>query len=155
MTVDAIKDKVSAFFEPLEHQTVTLRARGYSRRLPAKCSVLAAGIEKQVSEPFRQRFDCIFKIDSASRVKGGYKRPSPETLEEIRNYISYARTINPVLRKDERDYLNTIDYNWRELNKVQRLAEASARKRLSNVVEGADIEYAHKIIESAVSSEGK
>ena len=103
------------------------------------------------------RFDLIFAMldkpdkDSDDRVARhvlstkqnaivGKETPKPISTEMMRKYITYAKTINPVLSLESQDYLRNIYNNLRQgqdsyitvrqLEALERLTEASARVKL-------------------------
>ena len=76
-----------------------------------------------------------------SRMPSWERRlPKPISTEMMRKYITYAKTINPVLSLDSQDYLRNIYNNLRQgqdsyitvrqLEALERLTEASARVKL-------------------------
>ncbi|RDD52570.1 AAA family ATPase [Nanoarchaeota archaeon NZ13-N] len=117
------------------------------------------------------RFDLIFilqdipnpEIDGiiADEILGSLKhKPQPPIpLDLLRKYIAYAKKINPewtdrAIERVKRFYLElrsrasseTIPITLRQLNSIRRLAEASAKIRLSEVVTEEDVILAESLL---------
>lgn len=181
-----------AMHEALEQQSISIAKANIQATLRAETTVLAAAnpkfgrfapydpVAKQIDLPptLISRFDLIFPIKDlpdedrdasmAEFILKLHKNASPQEVEfgtdTLKKYISYAKSITPVLTDEAlveiKDYyvkmramgkvegdIVTIPITARQLEALVRLAEASAKVRLSNEVKREDAIRAIKLID--------
>lgn len=134
---------IEKLYEPLEWQKTTIKKGDLTAALDANCAVLAAGKpDGEYPEALLSRFDIIFDVSSKAERKGY----SEEAIPALRNYVAYARTIEPEINYDAKVLIDKTNNPWRERNAVQRFAEAYAKSRLSKVVTEKDVKKAIDLI---------
>ena len=184
-------DDRSALHEAMELGSISVNKAGLSEKLDTETTLIAAANPKagrfvrtsnlrdQLDLPpsLISRFDLIFTIldDTdidkdvvvAKHVMSARRRTSdsierPLSIDFMRKYITYAKSINPVLTDETEEYLTSV---YRDLRKDQetyitvrqldaliRLAEASARVRLRPEITMEDAKRAVHIFFSSMKS---
>ena len=182
----------SALHEAMESQTISFNKAGISEKLETVCSVLAAAnpidgkfipeqdIIKQIDLPpsLMSRFDLIFSMidvpnndidDSvaqhvlqtrAKATSGEIVRPI--SIDMMRKYVTYAKTINPIITKESQDYLRSMYKSFRankesyitvrQLEALERLTESAARIKLRSETTLEDAKMAVQLFKMAMKS---
>lgn len=133
-----------------------------------------------ISKTLLSRFDLTFhaaritdalEIDKISKFKLGIDKDLDPNIEKIdkkllKKYIAYAKKINPVRNAKANEKIDiyfqdkimknddAITITWRQHDGLQRLTEAYAKIRLSEIANGEDAERAIKIMEESLSQFG-
>ena len=180
-----LKDQV-AIHEAMEQQTISLSKAGIQATLNARTSILAAcnptfgryNVNKSILQnvhlggPLLSRFDLIFimtdnkteaedlelstRIVQQHRMNTTTANSSIYSMEELRDYIKFCKTIQPVLTVEAADYLSKMYKKQRLLNKMDkmtvrsmesmiRLSEALARLHGQNEVHVAFAKEAYRL----------
>ncbi len=186
------KNDRAALHPVMEGQQVSVAMGGKYMTLNARCGWLAAGnpttgrwnmlqtVAENISLPVTilSRFDLIFIMNDVSDVDKdgstadrilGIDEEEGELLsrEQMRKYISYARTINPVMpsefKRRIRDYYvglrkgslgQAIMITPRQLESIPRLAKAVARARLHERVAEEDLDEALALFKKSMDDVG-
>jgi len=181
----------SALHEAMEQGSISINKASVSEKFETQTTIIAAAnpmqsrfqqdidYQQQIDLPWSliSRFDLVFVIldvsdndtDRAvakSILKARYTNQKEESkhlsIEFMRKYITYAKSINPVasdevmdkmidtytsLRKQSKRYIT-----HRQISSLARLAEASARVRLSETVDDTDARRAVSIYLASLES---
>ncbi|KAH9385733.1 DNA replication licensing factor MCM5 [Nematocida major] len=183
------KDRV-AIHEAMEQQTISISKAGIVTSLPSQCAVVAAanpvfGRYDESRGPAENidfgvtilsRFDLIFVLRDTmqrdkkvaehviKRLAGG--QTGGVSTEELRAYVTYARTIQPAMEEEASQrlqafYVQTrrraggagVPITVRQLEAVARVSEALARMCLETVVTASHVEEAIRLFtESTVKA---
>lgn len=185
--------------EVMEQQTISIAKAGIITTLNARASILASAnpidskynpkrsIVENLNLPptLLSRFDLIYllldMIDVENDQRLGrhivslYTEKAPELHSDVINvqtligYISYARTLQPVLTDDAVKLLSegyvsmrkvngsgsagkTISATTRQLESLIRLSEAHAKMRLSQTIDAQDVNEAIRLVREALLS---
>ena len=198
--MDKMRDEDRGAIHPaMEQQIVPIAKGGIVATLNARCSILAAAnptlgrynpyqtIGQNIMLPVTllSRFDIIFVLrdipdtqmdtEIASYILNISRDPTlltpPLSMETMKKYISYAKTINPVLTQEVidrfQDYYvrmrnasvdggeaSAISITARQLEALVRLAEARARAHLSETITIEDAEAVINLYQKSLEQVG-
>ena len=175
--------------ECMENGVISISKVGNQQILNAHTSILAAANPKtsefninedivhQINMPVSllSRFDGIFIVkDEANESKdeliadkilsehGGDTEKAELSQEFMKQYITYARKLNPIINKEAQEMIkkfyldlrkagkgrNIIQMATRQLEGIVRLAQAHAKYRLSKIASKQDAEVAIEVMQS-------
>ncbi|KAK9453301.1 MCM2/3/5 family-domain-containing protein [Dipodascopsis uninucleata] len=190
-----ISDQV-AIHEAMEQQTISIAKAGIHATLNARTSILAAAnpvggrynrkislrANINMSAPIMSRFDLFFivlddcneRVDAqlashivdVHRMRDEAIKP-PFSTEQLQRYIRYARTFNPKMAKESRNYLiekykelrsddaqglgrNSYRITVRQLESLIRLSEAIARANCVDEITPAFVREAFNLLRQSI-----
>jgi len=191
-----IADQV-AIHEAMEQQTISITKAGISATLHARTSILAAAnpihgrydksktlkANVTLSAPILSRFDLFFVVidecnelidfNVANHILNTHRNGSvqndnvPFTLQQMRLYVQYAKTIHPRITQESQKILidcysklrqgdsmgrsrTAYRITVRQMESMVRLSEALARLHLDEVVQPAYVREAYRLLKKSI-----
>lgn len=188
-----VKDQV-AIHEAMEQQTISIAKAGIRATLNARASILAAAnpiggrynpkktlkANLGISPAIMSRFDLFFIVQDecnedidkniAKHILSVHRNKSEEikpdfTLEEIKLYISYCKTLKPVLSDDakkilvesyrklrqaDKNGINSYRITVRQLESLIRLSEALAKLYTEEKITPEHVKEAVKLLKMSI-----
>jgi len=186
----------SAIHEAMEQQTITITKAGIQATLNARASILAAANPKwgrydtskslrsnvDMTAPIMSRFDLFFVVldecDSTVdhriarhivEMHRNMEQPiqAPFTIEEVQNYIRFARTLKPKigpearkllvryyvqLRQQDSEERKAYRFTVRQLESLVRLSEAMARAEIRDTITPKFVREAARLLKKSIIS---